>query len=103
MFVAKIDKENNYSFISNKRDNDKIIAKIKTLGDYKIKLDTISPSIKILIFENVAGFFNAEYSCTQPCRREEASPASMRPTASSSYATVLSRALSLPRASKSLP
>jgi hypothetical protein len=52
MFVAKIGKENNYSFISNKRDNDKIIAKIKTLGDYKIKLDTIPPSIKILNLED---------------------------------------------------
>ena len=52
MFVAKIDEKNDYSFISNKRDNDKIIAKIKTLGDYKIKLDTIPPSIKILNLED---------------------------------------------------
>ena len=47
-YIAKIEEENKSSFISSNLKNDEIIAKISNLGTYKIKIDSISPNVRII-------------------------------------------------------
>jgi len=48
LFIAKMDDIGGYSFVSNSIQNDKMIARVKTLGDYQLKSDTIPPAINLL-------------------------------------------------------
>ena len=48
LFIAKMDDIGGYSFVSNSIQNDKMIARVKTLGDYQLKSDTIPPSVNLL-------------------------------------------------------
>ena len=48
LFIAKMDDIGGYSFVSNSIQNDKMIARVKTLGDYKLKSDTIPPRVNLL-------------------------------------------------------
>ena len=47
-YIAKLDKEDNSSFVSNNLKNGKLTADIKLLGDYMIKVDSIPPSINLI-------------------------------------------------------
>ena len=48
LFIAKMDDIGGYSFVSNSIQNDKMIARVKTLGDYQLKSDTIPPVVNLL-------------------------------------------------------
>ena len=51
-YIAKLDKEDNSSFVSNSLKNGKLTADIKLLGDYMIKVDSIPPSINLIDIED---------------------------------------------------
>jgi hypothetical protein len=48
LFIAKMDDIGGYSFVSNSIQNDKMIARVKTLGDYQLKSDTIPAGVNLL-------------------------------------------------------
>ena len=51
-YIAKLDKEDKSSFVSNNLKNGKLTADIKLLGDYMIKVDSIPPSINLIDIED---------------------------------------------------
>ena len=51
-YIAKLEKEDKSSFVSNNLKNGKLIADIKLLGDYMIKVDSIPPSINLIDIED---------------------------------------------------
>ena len=51
-YVAKLEKDDKSSFVSNSLNNGKLTAKIKLLGDYMIKVDSIPPSVNLIDVEN---------------------------------------------------
>ena len=48
LFIAKMDDIGGYSFVSSSIQNDKMIARVKTLGDYQLKSDTIPAGVTLL-------------------------------------------------------
>ena len=52
IYIAKLDKEDKSSFVSNNLKNGKLTADIKLLGDYMIKVDSIPPSINLIDIED---------------------------------------------------
>ena len=51
-YIAKLEKDDKSSFVSNSLKNDNLIADIKLLGDYMIKVDSIPPSINLIDIED---------------------------------------------------
>ena len=51
-YIAKLEKDDKSSFVSNNLKNDNLIADIKLLGDYMIKVDSIPPSINLIDIED---------------------------------------------------
>ena len=51
-YIAKLEKGNKSSFVSNELKNSELIADIKLLGDYMIKVDSIPPSINLIDVED---------------------------------------------------
>ena len=51
-YIAKLDKEDKSSFVSNNLKNGKLTADIKLLGDYMIKVDSIPPTVNLIDVEN---------------------------------------------------
>ena len=51
-YIAKLEKDDKSSFVSNNLKNGKLIADIKLLGDYMIKVDSIPPSINLIDIED---------------------------------------------------
>jgi len=51
-YIAKLEKDDKSSFVSNSLKNDNLIADIKLLGDYMIKVDSIPPSINLIDLED---------------------------------------------------
>ena len=51
-YIAKLDKEDKSSFVSNNLKNGKLTADIKLLGDYMIKVDSIPPNINLIDIED---------------------------------------------------
>ncbi len=51
-YIAKLEKDDKSSFVSNSLKNDNLIADIKLLGDYMIKVDSIPPSINLIVIED---------------------------------------------------
>jgi len=51
-YIAKLEKDDKSSFVSNSLKNDNLIADIKILGDYMIKVDSIPPSINLIDIED---------------------------------------------------
>ena len=52
-YIAKLENEDKSSFVSNNLKNGKLIADIKLLGDYMIKVDSIPPSINLIDIEDM--------------------------------------------------
>ena len=52
IYIAKLEKDDKSSFVSNSLKNDNLIADIKLLGDYMIKVDSIPPSINLIDIED---------------------------------------------------
>ena len=50
-YIAKLEKDDKSSFVSNNLKNGKLTADIKLLGDYMIKVDSIPPSINLIDIE----------------------------------------------------
>ena len=51
-YIARLEKEDKSSFVSNNLKNGKLTADIKLLGDYMIKVDSIPPSINLIDIED---------------------------------------------------
>ena len=51
-YIAKLENEDESSFVSNNLNNGKLIADIKLLGDYMIKVDSIPPNINLIDIED---------------------------------------------------
>ena len=51
-YIAKLENEDKSSFVSNNLKNGKLIADIKLLGDYMIKVDSIPPNINLIDIED---------------------------------------------------
>jgi hypothetical protein len=51
-YIAKLDKEDKSSFVSNNLKNGKLTADIKLLGDYMLKVDSIPPNINLIDIED---------------------------------------------------
>ena len=51
-YIAKLEKEDKSSFVSNNLKNGKLTADIKLLGDYMIKVDSIPPNINLIDVED---------------------------------------------------
>ena len=51
-YIAKLEKDDKSSFVSNNLKNGKLTADIKLLGDYMIKVDSIPPSINLIDIED---------------------------------------------------
>ncbi len=51
-YIAKLEKDDKSSFVSNSLKNYNLIADIKLLGDYMIKVDSIPPSINLIDIED---------------------------------------------------
>ena len=51
-YIAKLEKDDKSSFVSNSLKNDNLIADIKLLGDYMIKVDSIPPIINLIDIED---------------------------------------------------
>ena len=51
-YIAKLEKDDKSSFVSSSLNNRKLTAKIKLLGDYMIKVDSIPPTINLIDVEN---------------------------------------------------
>ena len=51
-YIAKLENENKSSFVSNNLKNGKLIADIKLLGDYMLKVDSIPPNINLIDIED---------------------------------------------------
>ena len=51
-YIAKLEKDDKSSFVSNSLKNDNLIADIKLLGDYMIKVDSIPPNINLIDIED---------------------------------------------------
>ncbi len=51
-YIAKLEKDDKSSFVSNSLKNDKLRADIKLLGDYMVKVDSIPPSINLIDIED---------------------------------------------------
>ena len=51
-YIAKLEKDDKSSFVSNNLKNGKLTADIKLLGDYMIKVDSIPPSVNLIDVEN---------------------------------------------------
>jgi len=51
-YIAKVDKENKSSFVSNNLVNGKQTADIKLLGNYMVKVDSIPPNINLIEIED---------------------------------------------------
>ena len=51
-YIAKLEKDDKSSFVSNNLKNGKLTADIKLLGDYMIKVDSIPPTVNLIDVEN---------------------------------------------------
>ncbi len=51
-YIAKLEKDDKSSFVSNNLKNGKLTANIKLLGDYMIKVDSIPPTVNLIDVEN---------------------------------------------------
>tara|TARA_B100000989_G_scaffold246584_1_gene193763 strand:+ start:771 stop:2465 length:1695 start_codon:yes stop_codon:yes gene_type:complete len=51
-YIAKLEKDDKSSFVSNSLNKGKLTAKIKLLGDYMIKVDSIPPTVNLIDLEN---------------------------------------------------
>ena len=52
IYIAKLEKDDKSSFVSNNLKNGKLTADIKLLGDYMIKVDSIPPTVNLIDVEN---------------------------------------------------
>ena len=51
-YIAKLEKDDKSSFVSNNLKNGKLTANIKLLGDYMIEVDSIPPTVNLIDVEN---------------------------------------------------
>lgn len=47
-YIARIQENKKSSFVSNKKENNRIVAKINNLGNYTVKVDSIAPEISLI-------------------------------------------------------
>ena len=47
-YIARIEENKKSSFVSNKKENNRIVAKINNLGNYTVKVDSIAPEISLI-------------------------------------------------------